>query len=63
MAQITHPVGFNLFILQGIVNKDMTYIAKNFFQLFLLTILAVILVVVFSVIVLWMPEQMIKNIN
>tara|TARA_B100000575_G_scaffold109738_1_gene87375 strand:- start:477 stop:1787 length:1311 start_codon:yes stop_codon:yes gene_type:complete len=63
MAQITPPVGFNLFVLQGMANKDMGYIAKSAFPLFLLMVLAVILVVTFPEIALWMPEQMIKNIN
>ncbi len=63
MAQITPPVGFNLFVLQGMANKDMGYIARSAFPLFLLMILAVILVVLFPEIVLWMPEQMVKNIN
>ena len=63
MAQITPPVGFNLFVLQGMANKDMGYIARSAFPLFLLMILAVILVVIFPEIALWMPEQMIKNIN
>ena len=63
MAQITPPVGFNLFVLQGMANKDMGYIAKSAFPLFLLMVLAVILVVVFPEIALWMPEQMVKNIN
>ena len=63
MAQITPPVGFNLFVLQGMAKKDMGYIAKSAFPLFLLMILAVILVVIFPEIALWMPEQMIKNIN
>ena len=63
MAQITPPVGFNLFVLQGMANKDMGYIARSAFPLFLLMVLAVILVVVFPEIALWMPEQMVKNIN
>ena len=63
MAQITPPVGFNLFVLQGMANKDMGYIAKSAFPLFLLMVLAVIIVVIFPEIALWMPEQMIKNIN
>ena len=60
MAQITPPVGFNLFVLQGMANKDMGYIARSAFPLFLLMIFAVILVVIFPEIALWMPEQMIK---
>ena len=63
MAQITPPGGFNLFVLQGMANKDMGYIARSAFPLFLLMIFAVILVVIFPEIALWMPEQMIKNIN
>ena len=63
MAQITPPVGFNLFVLQGMANKDMGYIARSAFPLFLLMIFAVFLVVIFPEIALWMPEQMIKNIN
>ena len=36
---------------------------KGFTLVELLMVLAVILVVIFPEIVLWMPEQMIKNIN
>ena len=63
MAQITPPVGFNMFVLQGMAKKDMGYIARSAFPLFLLMVLAVILVVIFPEIALWMPEQMIKNLN
>ena len=63
MAQITPPVGFNLFVLQGMANRDMGYIAKSAFPLFLLMVLAVILVVIFPEIALWMPQQMVQNIN
>ena len=63
MAQITPPVGFNLFVLQGMANKDMGYIARSAFPLFLLMVLAVVLVVIFPEIALWLPEKMIKNIN
>ncbi len=63
MAQITPPVGFNLFVLQGMANKDMGFIAKSAFPLFMLMIVAVILVVIFPELALWMPEQMVKNLN
>ena len=63
MAQITPPVGFNLFVLQGMAQKDMGYLARSAFPVFLLMVLAVLLVVIFPEIALWMPEQMIKNIN
>ena len=63
MAQITPPVGFNLFVLQGMANKDMGYIARSAFPLFLLMVLAVILVVIFPEIALWLPEQMVQNLS
>ena len=63
MAQITPPVGFNLFVLQGMANKDMGFIAKSAFPLFLLMILAVFIVVIFPEIALWLPNKMSQNIN
>jgi len=63
MAQITPPVGFNLFVLQGMANKDMAFIAKSAFPLFLLMILAVIIVIIFPEIALWLPNKMSQNIN
>ena len=63
MAQITPPGGFNLFVLQGMANKDMSFIAKSAFPLFLLMILAVIIIIIFPEIALWLPDQMSQNIN
>ena len=63
MAQITPPVGFNLFVLQGMANKDMGFIAKSAFPLFLLMILAVVVIIVFPDIALWLPEQMIQTLK
>mgnify|MGYP003953050341 CR=1 FL=1 len=63
MAQITPPVGFNLFVLQGMANKDMDYIARSAFPLFLLMILATLIIIIFPEIALWLPEQMIQNLN
>ena len=63
MAQITPPVGFNLFVLQGMANKDMSFIAKSAFPLFLLMIFALVIIIFFPEIVLWMPQKMIQNIN
>ena len=63
MAQITPPVGFNLFVLQGMAAQDMGYIARSAFPLFLLMVLATILLIIFPEIVMWLPDQMIKKIN
>ena len=61
MAQITPPVGFNLFVLQGMANRDMAFIAKSAFPLFLLMILAVIIIIIFPEIALWLPNKMSQN--
>ena len=63
MAQITPPVGFNLFVLQGMAEKDMGFIAKSAFPLFLLMIVAVVVIIVFPEIALWLPQQMIQPLN
>jgi len=63
MAQITPPVGFNLFVLQGLANKDMGFIAKSAFPLFLLMIFAVFIIIIFPEIALWLPKQMIQTIR
>jgi tripartite ATP-independent transporter DctM subunit len=62
MAQITPPVGFNLFVLQGMANRDMAFIAKSAFPLFLLMILALIIIIIFPEIALWLPNKMSQNI-
>ena len=63
MAQITPPVGFNLFVLQGMANKDMGFIARSAFPLFLLMILSVIIIIAFPELALWLPEKMIQPLN
>ena len=63
MAQITPPVGFNLFVLQGMAKRDMGFIARSAFPLFLLMILAVIIIISFPELALWLPEKMITPLN
>ena len=58
MAQITPPVGFNLFVLQGMTGKQLTWIAKVTMPMFFLMCLAVALIYIFPDIVSWLPRQM-----
>jgi tripartite ATP-independent transporter DctM subunit len=58
MAQITPPVGFNLFVIQGLTKQDILRIARNAFPLFLLMMAAVLGTYFFQNIVLWLPRQM-----
>ncbi|MCM2296107.1 TRAP transporter large permease subunit [Rhodoferax sp.] len=58
MAQITPPVGFNLFVLQGMTKKEITYLARHAMPMFLLMVFAVLLIYFVPGIVTWMPAQM-----
>ncbi len=58
MAQITPPVGFNLFVLQGMTGKEITWIAKVTLPFFLLMCLMVLLLWWFPQIATWLPAKM-----
>jgi len=58
MAQITPPVGFNLFVLQGMTNRQVTYIARVTMPMFVLMIAAVLLIYFVPGIVTWLPQNM-----
>ncbi len=58
MAQITPPVGFNLFVLQGMTKREITWIAKVCLPYFLLMVLALLLLWWFPQIVSWLPSRM-----
>jgi len=58
MAQITPPVGFNLFVLQGMTKREITWIAKVTLPFFFLMGAAILLVYFFPAIVTWLPAQM-----
>ena len=58
MAQITPPVGFNLFVLQGMTGRQLPYIARVSMPMFFLMIGAVLLVYFVPGIVTWLPTQM-----
>jgi tripartite ATP-independent transporter DctM subunit len=58
MAQITPPVGFNLFVLQGMTGKDIGWIAKVTMPFFFLMCLMVLLLWFFPGIAVWLPAKM-----
>jgi len=58
MAQITPPVGFNLFVLQGMTKREITWISKVTLPFFFLMGAAILLVYFFPAIVTWLPAQM-----
>jgi tripartite ATP-independent transporter DctM subunit len=58
MSQITPPVGFNLFVIQGMTKRNIFSIAAAAFPFFLLMLLAVVLITVFPEIVTYLPNLM-----
>ena len=58
MAQITPPVGFNLFVLQGMTGHQITYIGWVAFPFFLLMCLMVAALFFFPDLALWLPKNM-----
>jgi C4-dicarboxylate transporter DctM subunit len=58
MAQITPPVGFNLFVLQGMTGKQITWIARHTIPMFLLMMAAVLLIWFVPEIITFLPQQM-----
>ncbi len=58
MSQITPPVGFNLFVIQGLTGINILRVAKAAFPFFLLLLLGVALITVFPQIVTFLPNAM-----
>ncbi len=57
-AQITPPVGFNLFVLQGMTGKEITWLAKVTAPFFLLMCVMVLLLWFVPGIATWLPSKM-----
>ncbi len=58
LAQITPPVGFNLFVLQGLTRREITWIAQRALPLFFLMLAFVLLLWFVPGIATWMPSRM-----
>jgi tripartite ATP-independent transporter DctM subunit len=58
MGLVTPPVGFNLFVIQGLTKRDLPYIAWAAMPYFLAMCVAVLLIWWFPQIVTWLPAQM-----
>jgi tripartite ATP-independent transporter DctM subunit len=58
MAQVTPPVGFNLFVLQGMTRREIGTIARAALPFFGLMVLMVVLLYTFPQLVTFLPQQM-----
>jgi len=59
MAQITPPVGFNLFVIQGMTGRQLPWIAHTALPAFFLMVAAVGLLYAFPAIITWLPQRMV----
>ncbi|ALV28082.1 TRAP transporter large permease [Pannonibacter phragmitetus] len=58
MAQITPPIGFNLFVLQGMTSHPMSYIARAALPMFCIMVVMVMLLIVLPELATWLPMNM-----
>ena len=56
IAEVTPPVGFNLFVLQSMTGKDSNYIARVSLPFFMMMVLAIAIVTVWPAVVTWLPD-------
>jgi len=61
MAQITPPIGFNLFVLQGMTNHEMGFIARAAFPMFLIMVVMVFVLIAFPEVATWLPDNIRKG--
>lgn len=57
-AQITPPLGFNLFVIQGLTGQNIMRVASAALPFFLLLLCGVVLITLFPPIVTWLPSTM-----
>jgi tripartite ATP-independent transporter DctM subunit len=60
MAQITPPVGFNLFVLQGMTGRELPWIARVTLPMFIVMGFALLLLYWFPGLATWLPGQMMR---
>ena len=58
MAQITPPIGFNLFVLQGMTDHEMNYIARAAIPMFLIMVAMVFILIFVPGLATWLPDNL-----
>jgi C4-dicarboxylate transporter, DctM subunit len=57
MAQITPPIGFNLFVLQGMTGYEISFIARAAFPMFLIMVVMAFMLIWFPSLATWLPDS------
>ena len=58
MAQVTPPIGFNLFVLQGMTKHEISYIARTAIPMVGLMIVMVVILVIWPELATWLPDNL-----
>ena len=61
IAEVTPPLGFNLFVLQTMSGRDSTYVARASLPFFFMMVVAIALITVFPALVTWLPDVLITR--
>jgi len=61
IAEISPPLGFNLFVMQTLTGKEQTEIAWAALPFFAMLVVTVVLITVFPAIVTWLPDYALRQ--
>ena len=61
IAEVTPPLGFNMFVLQTMSGRDSNYVALASIPFFFMMVLALALIAVFPEIATWLPDALIAK--
>jgi tripartite ATP-independent transporter DctM subunit len=56
IAEVTPPVGFNLFVLQNMTGRDSNYIARASIPFFAMLVVTIAIITAFPQVVTWLPD-------
>jgi tripartite ATP-independent transporter DctM subunit len=59
IAELTPPLGFNIFVLQTMTGRDSNYVALASLPYFLMMVLCIALITVFPELATWLPDALI----
>jgi tripartite ATP-independent transporter DctM subunit len=58
IAEVTPPVGFNLFVLQNMTGKDSNHIARAAIPFFVCLVVCIAIITIFPTTVTWLPDML-----
>lgn len=61
IAEISPPLGFNLFVMQTMTGKEQTEVAWASLPFFAMLVVTVVLITVFPAIVTWLPDYLLRR--